>query len=164
MKIDLIVKDAVIFSWISDTWFCPETKSLTLLIRIAALYSEVISYRELLVVIFDPFFLLSGKMTGPNNWTTLVRCETFRLVGAVRLLHQQQESYFSMPSVTFRISFNIDWRFLSRTDLANLSRCPLWPRHTTTLIRDVACGMFRHSSTGRCCLVWVNENIYCGAW
>ena len=54
------------------TWVRPATRSLTHLIGIAGLYREVISDRELLVVMFDPLFfrhflIVAERRLDPNT-------------------------------------------------------------------------------------------------
>ena len=109
VKIDLTVKDAVIFFWISDHMGLPGNRAAHAFstnsrfvqrsnIRSSTAGGNVQpSFRP-------PLFNRSGKTTGPKHRTTVVWRETIRLVVAVRLLHQQQEIYFSMPSFTLDIS------------------------------------------------------------
>jgi len=102
---ELIVKDAVIFCWLSDHLGLPGNKATDAFDKnICFVQRSNIRSRaaggNVQPSFLPPLFHLSGKTTGPKYRTIVVCCETFRLVVAVRLLHQQQENYFSMPSVT----------------------------------------------------------------
>jgi len=168
-KINLILTYGVIFCWISDHMGLPGNKvahafdTNSRFVQRSNIRSSTAggnvqpSFRP-------PLFNRSGKTTGPKHRTTVVWRETIRQVVAVRLLHQHQESYISMPSFTLDISLiEIDWRLYSRTDIGNLCRRSLWPRHTATYVFYSRCRSMSYvlSFLNRKVLVWVNENISC---
>jgi hypothetical protein len=159
---------AVIF-WISDHTGLPSNKVADALdknscfVQISNIRSRAVGGNVRPSFLLTLFYL-NGKTAGPKHRTTIVWCETTRIVVTVRLLHQQQESFVSMPSVTLGISLiEIDWRLFSRTDIGNLCRRPLWTRHTATYYSGCRSISYVLSFLNRKLLVWVNENISCRA-